>query len=280
MVPTQEKSNFFRVILQPFQDANFKSLITFSGSWSFAVNLAAPFFTVYMLKRLQMDMSYIIGLTVLSQLANLTFLRIWGKFSDRFSNKSVLGVSGPLFMLCILAWTFTTLPEKYVLTIPLLVAIHVLMGVSTAGVTLASVNIGLKLAPKGQATAYLAANNLVNSLAAGTAPVLGGKFADLFAGRELSWTLKYTGPGRELAIQTLNLQQWDFFFFLAFLIGLYSIHRLSTVKEIGEVEEKIVRHELISEVIHAMRSLSTAAGLRHMTQIPLLVVRRKLEKRS
>jgi len=131
-----------------------------------------------------------------------------------------------------------------------------------------------------EATAYLAANNLVNSLAAGTAPVLGGKFADFFAGRELSWTLKYTGPGRELAIQTLNLQQWDFFFFLAFLIGLYSIHRLSMVKEIGEVEEKIVRQELISEVIHAMRSLSTAAGLRHMTQIPLLAVRRTFKKRS
>jgi MFS family permease len=278
MVPTQEKSDFLGLILKPLQDANFKSLITFSGSWSFAVNLAAPFFTVYMLQRLQLDMSFIIGLTVLSQLTNLAFLRIWGKFSDRFSNKSVLGVSGPLFMLCILAWTFTTLPEKYVLTIPLLVAIHVFMGVSTAGVTLASGNIGLKLAPKGQATAYLAANNLVNSLAAGTAPVLGGKFADFFAGRELSWTLKYTGPGRELAIQTLNLQQWDFFFFLAFLIGLYSIHRLSMVKEIGEVEEKIVRHELISEVIHAMRSLSTAAGLRHMTQIPLLIVKTTIKK--
>jgi len=273
MAPIQEKSRFFKLILQPFQDANFKSLIMFMGSWNFAVNLAAPFFTVYMLKRLQLDMSFIIALTVLSQLTNLGFLRIWGKFSDRFSNKSVLGVSGPLFMLGILAWTFTTMPEKYVLTIPLLVTIHVFMGISTAGVALASGNIGLKLAPKGQATAYLAANNLINSLAAGTAPILGGKFADFFAGRELSWTLKWTSPGRELAIQTLNLQQWDFFFFLAFLIGLYSIHRLAMVKEVGEVEEKIVRHELISEVIHAMRSLSTAAGLRHMTQFPFSFVR-------
>jgi len=279
MAPTHEKPKFFKLILQPFKDANFKSLIMFMGSWNFAVNLAAPFFTVYMLKRLQLDMSFIIALTVLSQLANLTFLRIWGKFSDRFSNKSVLGVSGPLFMLCILAWTFTTMPEKHVLTAPLLVTIHVFMGISTAGVTLASGNIGLKLAPKGQATAYLAANNLSNCLAAGTAPILGGKFADFFAGRELSWTLKYTGPGRELAVQTLNLQQWDFFFFLAFLIGLYSIHRLARVKEVGEVEEKIVRQQLVSGVIHAMRNLSTAAGLRHMTQIPLLVFRTVSKRR-
>jgi len=272
MAPVEGKPFFFKLILQPFKDANFKNLIMFLGSWSFAVNLAAPFFTVYMLKRLQLDMSFIIALLVLSQLTSLAFLRIWGRFSDRFSNKSVLGVSGPLFMLCILAWTFTTLPEKYILTIPLLIAIHIFMGISTAGVTLASGNIGLKLAPKGHATAYLTASSIVNSLAAGTAPVLGGKFADFFAGRELAWTLKYTSPTGELLIPTLNFQQWDFFFFLAFLIGLYSIHRLAMVKEEGEVEEKIVVRELISEVKRPLRNFSTVGGLRRMTQFPFSVV--------
>lgn len=273
MTAVKEKVHFFRMILQPFRDANFKSLIMFLGSWNFAVNLAAPFFTVYMLKRLQMDMSFIIALMLLSQIMNLAFLRIWGKFTDRFSNKSVLGVSGPLFIACILAWTFTTLPEKYILTIPLLVAIHVFMGISTAGVTLASGNIGLKLAPKGQATAFLAANSVVNSLAAGIAPILGGKFADFFAGHELSWTLKWTSPTRELTLPTLNLQQWDFFFFFAFLIGLYSIHRLAMVREVGEVEEKIVVHELISEVRRRMIDLSTVGGLRQMVNFPFLVAK-------
>lgn len=245
----------------------------FSGSWSFAVNLAAPFFTVYMLKRLQLDMSFIIALLVLSQLMSLVFLRIWGKFSDRFSNKSVLGVSGPLFVGCILAWSFTTMPEKYSLTIPLLVAIHVFMGISTAGVNLASGNIGLKLAPKGQATAYLAPRNIITSMAAGIAPVLGGRLADFFAERELSWTLRWTGPERELVFRTLSFQYWDFFFFFAFLIGWYSIHRLAMVKEVGEVKEKIVLHELIAEVRRATRSLSTAGGLRHLTQFPFSIIR-------
>lgn len=278
MAPVEEEPNFFKLILQPFKDANFKNLIMFLGSWNFAANLAAPFFTVYMLKLLQMDMSFIIALLVLSQLTGLAFLRLWGRFSDRFSNKSVLGVSGPLFMLCILAWTFTTMPEKHILTIPLLIAIHIFMGISTAGVTLASGNIGLKLAPKGHATAYLAANGFVNSLAAGTAPVLGGKFADFFAGRELAWTLKYTSPKGELIIPTLNFQQWDFFFFLAFLIGLYSIHRLAMVKEEGEVEEKIVVRELISEVKRPLRTFSTAGGLGHMFQFPFSIVRTTFEK--
>ncbi len=270
---TKAKLKFLKSILQPFKDVNFKNLIMFSSSWSFAVNLAAPFFTVYMLKRLQLDISFIIILAVVSQLMSLVFFRIWGKFSDRFSNKSVLGVSGPLFIGCILAWSFTTMPEKYILTIPLLVTIHILMGISTAGVNLASANIGLKLAPKGEATAYLAARNIITSIAAGIAPILGGRLADFFAERQLSWTLKWVDPERELVFYTLNLQQWDFFFFFAFLIGWYSIHRLAMVKEIGEVKEKIVLHELIAEVRRGTRSLSTVGGLRYLTQFPFSIVR-------
>jgi MFS family permease len=272
------QARFFVVLSKPFRDANFKNLILFLGSWNFAVNLAAPFFTVYMLKRLELEISFIIALLVLSQLLNIAFLRLWGRFSDHYSNKSVLGVSGPLFILCILAWTFTTLPEKYVLTIPLLVTIHVFMGISTAGVTLASGNIGLKLAPKGEATAYLAANSFVNSLAAGIAPILGGLFADFFVNRELSWTLRWFSPGGELVIQTLNFREWDFFFFLAFLLGLYSIHRLALVKEVGEVEEKIVIRELIAEVKRPLRNFSTAGGLRHMLQFPFSLIRTTVEK--
>ena len=272
MAPARGEANFFQLILQPFKDANFKELIMFLGSWNFAINLAAPFFTVYMLKRLQLDLSLIIAFTVLSQIMNIAFLRIWGRFSDRYSNKSVLGVSGPLFIGCILAFTFTAMPEKHMLTIPLLVIIHIFMGISMAGVTLASGNIGLKLAPKGQATAYLAANNLVNSLAAGIAPILGGKFADFFAMRQLSLMFKWTSPGRELTFQTLHFQHWDFFFLFAFLIGLYCIHRLTRVKEIGEVEEEIVVRELITQVRQDMRNLSTVGGLRQMVTFPVSIV--------
>jgi hypothetical protein len=147
MIRVSGKQKLLSLISQPFKDVNFRNLITFFGSWNFAVNLAVPFFTVYMLRRLQLNMSLVIAFMVLSQTMNVLFVRAWGKFTDHYSNKSVLRVSGPLFMICILAWSFTTLPEKHFFTIPLLVAIHIFMGISMAGVTLASGNIGLKLAP-------------------------------------------------------------------------------------------------------------------------------------
>jgi MFS family permease len=269
----EEKLKFYEVIALPFKNSNFKRLIIFLGSWNFAVNLAAPFFTVYMLQMLQLDLTVITALLVISQVMNLTFLRLWGRFSDRFSNKSVLGVSGPLFLGCILAWTFTTLPERYILSLPLLIFIHIGMGIATAGITLASGNIGLKLAPKGQATAYLATSSLISSLAAGIAPLLGGGFIELFARQELSLTLKWATPAGELAFQPLNFRQWDFFFVFAFLIGLYALHRLALVEEVGSVKEKIVLQELMSEIRREMRNLSTVGGLRQMIHFPFPIVR-------
>ena len=273
MPQPEERPRIFKLLSQPFRDENFRKLITFMCSWNFAVNLAGPFFMVYMLKRLGLSMSFIIGLSIVSQVMNFIFLKIWGRYTDRFSNKSVLAICGPLFILSILAWTFTTMPEKYFLTIPLLVVIHIVMGLSSAGVSLASGNISMKLAPEGQATTYLASNTIVNSVAAGIAPILGGKFADFFSGRQLTWTLEYTSPSGKFALPTLDLQQWDFFFALAFVIGLYSLHRLTMVKEAGEVEEKIVAQELMAEVRSQARILSSVEGVRQMVSFPFSIVR-------
>lgn len=257
-------------IRSTFRDENFSRLIAFLGAWNFAVNLAAPFFTVYLLVMLDFDITVVIILAVISQIASVLSYGMWGRIADQFSNKSVLRVSGPLFMFCILGWTFTTMPTRHLLTIPLLIVLHILMGVSTAGVTLASANIGLKLAPHGGATAYLATINITNSLAAGIAPIIGGMFVDSFKATELSLTLNWKSAETAFAIQTLDFQYWDFFFVFAFLIGIYSIHRLAFVKEAGEVEDRLVVQELIAQVSREMRNLSTVGGLRYMLRFPVL----------
>jgi len=258
-----------RQLRSAFSDENFVRLVSFLGSWNFAVNLAAPFFTVYMLVMLDFDITTIVVLSVLSQLVSIASFHLWGPISDRFSNKSVLRVAGPLFMLCILGWTFTTMPGRYFLTLPLLIVLHVLMGISTAGVTLGAANIGLKLAPKGSATAYLATITIANSFTAGIAPIIGGMFVDSFRATELALTLNWRSPMTSFAIQTLDFTYWDFFFFFAFVIGMYSIHRLAYVREAGEVEERRVVREMIALVSREMRNLSTVGGLRYMLRFPV-----------
>ena len=268
------------LLAMPFRERNFRNLIIFEGSWNFAVNLAAPFFTVYMLQWLGFDLTSIVILSTISQITNILVLRTWGRLVDRFSNKSVLSVSATIFILCIFGWTFTTLPDRYFLTVPLLIVIHLATGMSTAGVALASGNMGLKLAPRGQATAYLAARSLVNSLAASTAPIIGGSFADYFKGRQLSISLNWNSPLNSVSVETLDFQHWDFFFFFAFLVGLFALYRLRIVQESGDVTGGTVIHEFVVEVRHGLRSLSSIQGVSQAVSQPLGHHRRSASRRK
>lgn len=267
-----------KVLLKPFADRNFRTLIHFSSFWNFAINLASPFFVVYMLKRLELSMLIIVGLQILSQLVSMMFLGIWGKLADAYSNKSVLAVSAPLYIGAILSWSFTTLPEKHFLTFPLLVAIHIAMGASQAGVNIATGNIGLKLSPRGEASPYLAAYNVFNSLMAAAGAVLGGKLADMFRGFEFSWILQFRTPEHEFIFVPISFQHLDFLFLFAFFIGVYSLGRLSKVQEVGEVHRGVVVDELLNEVKKPLREFSLESGLRSMSGVLLLLSKKERDK--
>lgn len=281
MAPPERTIRLGRMLAEPFRDRNFRRLIWFLGSWQFATNLAAPFFTVYLVSQLGFDMGFVTIMMVISQLANVLVLRQWGQLTDRFSNKAVLRVCGPLFLVCIFAWTLVALPEKHAYTVPLLILLHVAMGFTVAGVSLASGNIGLKLAPRGRGTAYLAASSIVNSLAAGIAPIIGGLFADDFSARELSLVVRWVSGPEATEFITLRLRHWDFFFLFACLFGIYSLHRLTLVEEEGQGKDVAMMQEIVAETRRTVAGASSVAGLRLMTAFPFgRIVQAARAKRS
>src|SRR5690606_2202686 len=75
--------NLFRLFHKPMKDRNFRKLLVFHSAWAFSLNLATPFFSVYMLKTIGLPLSYIIGLGILTQIASIGAIRIWGKYADK-----------------------------------------------------------------------------------------------------------------------------------------------------------------------------------------------------
>lgn len=268
-MPVEAKVPIWDLLARPIKDPNFRGLLKYIACWNFAINLAGPFFIVYLLERIGLDLGMVTLLVVTSQVTNIIFLRIWGRLADRYSNKSVLAVSSPLFLLAIFAWTFTTLPETHMLTLPLLFAIHILSGMAVAGVTLGSTNIALKLSPDGQAHAYLTAYGLAGAVAGATAPMLGGMLADFFALREMQIPLQFKGPDGEVQVYAFSLRALDFLFFLAVIVGVVSQRFLRSVKEEGEVERGIVREQLVNEAFGTFRAVSTMPGLRFLVGGPV-----------
>ena len=162
---TRRPQGTFEALVQPFRDPNFRRLLLFLGILFFAMNVSGPFYVVYMLKRLELSMGLVIGLGVLSQVMSVFCFRIWGKAADKFSNKSVLIVSGYMYFIAVLLWPCALFSESYLFIIPSLAVVHVLTGISAAGVNLCTGNIALVLAPHGKATGFLAVNTLVHGVA-------------------------------------------------------------------------------------------------------------------
>ncbi|MFX1256785.1 MAG: MFS transporter [Promethearchaeota archaeon] len=283
IIITGENIKLYDLISTPFKDKNYRNLLIFLIFWNFAINLAVPFFVVYMLVRLQLNLFLVVSFIAINQIITIMFLRIWGRLSDVFSNKSVLVICCPLFLLCILMWSFTTLTEKYILTLPFLFIIYVLMGVSMAGILIASNNISLKLAPKGKGNYYLAIAMILSSFSLATASIIAGLFIDFFEMAEFSWTFSLTIQSENFTFQPLNLRGIDFFFIFAFFIGLIALHRLAFISEEGEVKSKIILNELFLEIGKSIKNYSIVGGFRNLFINPYSVRRfrnnnRKLRK--
>ncbi len=258
----------------PFRDSNFRRLIQFLFFWGFASNMAIPFFAVYMLKWLGLPLSWVIALSILSQLFNIFFLRVWGRFVDRFGNKAVLTLCASLYLLVIVGWIFTTMPERYFLTMPLLVLLHVFAGIANAGVTLTVGTIGLKLAPQGEATPYLAGASLATNLGAGLGPLCGGLLADFFSVRQLNLTFTWIDPSSSIQLPALSIMSFDFLFCIAFVLGLITLGTLATLREEGEVGREVVLESLFFPTRELSRPMSSVPAYNLLSNFPFGFLKR------
>ncbi len=258
--------SMFQTLGQPFRHPNYRRLLVFLCTWFFAINLAGPFYAVYMIKQLQLSMALVVGLGALSQITSVMSFHIWGGAADRFSNKSVLYVSGYMYIGSVLLWPFLALSDRCFFTIPLLVAAQVFMGISIAGINLCTANIALKAAPHGRATSFLAVNTLVHGLAAAAAPILGGVIADRLTGHELPLT-SHASSAHAASIPVFSgfgLHGLHFIFLLTAILGLYAMHLLRVVREDGEAKEWVVVRHLATEAGNAFRHVFRLAALQYL----------------
>ncbi len=272
--PTRPQPSLWQATITPLKDRNFKQLMSFLLYWNFASNLAIPFFTVYMLQRLGLPLTTVIALSVLSQLFNILFLRVWGPLADRFGSKVVLSLCASLYLLVILGWAFAYTSQQYFSVIFLLVALHVFAGVATAGISLTVETLNMKLAPHGKATSYLAGASLATNLGTGVGALAGGLTADFFGKRSLMLDLTWIDPGKTISLGVVHLTGLDFLFALAFVVGFMTLMSLTTFHEEGEASREVVLGELMTQTRSISRWVSSVPGLNFLYMFPFSYLRK------
>lgn len=147
------QSLFQPMMLTSFwQDSNFLKFLLYFNLWMFSVNLSAPFFNVYMLNDLALDISQVTLYNSLSAGANLLLLMFWGKLADRIGNRPILIGVGIVFAVFPLLWLTTgTNPLSTWVWLPLL---HLIAGATAAAIDLCSNNLQMGIAPNHNQSTY------------------------------------------------------------------------------------------------------------------------------
>jgi MFS family permease len=246
-------------LARPLHDPNFRRLLIFLAAWTIASNLSAPFLTVYLMEQRGYTVSTVTSLWVTSQVANAFTLYLWGRLSDRLSNQGVLAVVLPVHFTCVLALVFVDGVRSETTQLALLYGIHVVMGIATGGIVLATGNLGLKLAPQGEGTVYLAAIGLASAVAGGIAPIVAGLLAQRLQVSELSAVVRWQSPGHWNEMAVFSFAHWEFLFALSALAGLYVIHALWRIEEGREVSERQVVQAFALEAWRSVNNVSTTA---------------------
>ncbi|MEG4270907.1 MULTISPECIES: MFS transporter [unclassified Microcoleus] len=159
------------------KDSNFLMFILYFSVWTFAINLSAPFFNIYLLKNLSLDVSLVTIYTSLSSGANLLLLMFWGKLADRWGNRPLLIAVGLVVALTPLLWLGTgNYPFAVWVWLPLL---HLLGGTTLGAIGLCTNNIQMEIAPLEQPSTYFAIGAAVSGVAGALGTTAGGFLAQL-----------------------------------------------------------------------------------------------------
>jgi Na+/melibiose symporter-like transporter len=98
--------SFRKHIARPFKDANFRRFLIFALLWGFSVNFASPFFTLYFLRDLEFSYGFVAILGMISALADLMGMQLWGRISDKVKNRAVIQFAGWVAVFLPLAWVW------------------------------------------------------------------------------------------------------------------------------------------------------------------------------
>ncbi len=259
------KESPISTLTEPLRDKNFSHLLRFLWVWGVASNIAIPFFVVYMLTDLELELPVVMSLVVLSNITHVLFVRVWGPMADRVGSKTVMSLSASLFLLVFLGWVFVAHTEKHVLTMPLLIVLNAFVGIARGGVLLTVNTLALKIAPDNKATAFLGVAGIAAYVSMGIGPIIGGLLADFFSTKTLRFDLTWISQTGAVEIPALQLIGFDFVFLIAFFFSLLSLNLLVALREEGEIPREVALAELLAHATPARRALTSLPVIGSLT---------------
>ncbi|OIP75047.1 MAG: MFS transporter [Oscillatoriales cyanobacterium CG2_30_44_21] len=172
-----DQINLFDNLIAPFQDRNLIFFLIYIAIWGFAVNLSTPFFNLYMLENLDVDITWVTLLSSLSSGANMLMLLVWGRLSDRIGNRALLIFVGIAIAITPLFWLLTGLSQVQEQLWLYLIVFHLFLGGTWAAIDLGSNNIQIGIAPIKHHATFFAIVSAIAGFSSALGTTVGGTLA-------------------------------------------------------------------------------------------------------
>jgi MFS family permease len=174
------KLNVLKSITDLKRYRNFKPFKRHMSLLSFAVNLSSPFFTVYMLSVMNIGYEWY-GIVIASEiLAKILMQRYWGILSDKFGDRSVMG-------LCNILVVFYPFIFLFVRNSFHLILVAVFSGIAWSGFDLTAFNYLLDVTPPEKRPSYISEYKIATGMALFLGPFIGGLISQYFSNTIFLW---------------------------------------------------------------------------------------------
>lgn len=212
--PQGRPSSLPKRLLAPLRRAAYRRFLSFRIGWAFAVGFAADFFTLYMLKFLDMSFLWTTLVNVLGDMGSMGLARYWGKLADRFGARPVLVVGTCAKALFPLFWVWVMPGWWWVVFLVILVRCF------NSAQQISVLQLTLKLSEGDEREQFIATDRALYHLFRALSPAVAALVAHNLDG----WNYIY-GPFRFEVLHIL--------FFISFLLRLCSLGLLLRVPDSG-----------------------------------------------
>ncbi|RPI21754.1 MAG: MFS transporter [Acidobacteria bacterium] len=152
-----------RILQRPY----FVRLCVYSIFWHFALNLAVPFFNIYLVEETTGDEASVGYLAAIGSVIGLVSQQYWGQVNDRLGARRTLLITGVVIPFITFGWLFVRSPWH-------VVPINLASGLVWPGFNLATFTLVLEATPEERRPRYVALLNTLTGIGSAVGATVGG----------------------------------------------------------------------------------------------------------
>lgn len=227
------KHDGFIHFLKTIWRTNYGHFTMFIALLSLVVNIASPFFAVYMIKNLSYTKIEFGIVIIAAAVSTILFNPAWGRFTDLYGNKKTMKITGFLIPFVALLWYLSSflINSNPDLVFPYTVTVELFSGFAWAGFNLSAGNFIYEAVKREKVAAKTAYFHIINNL--------GGFIGALIGGIIATMSFVFLGISTILLVMILS-------FFGRFLVYALMVNKVKEVRKVKPFTVQEAKEKLLS----------------------------------